>query len=115
MDKFLKSEYLKIFFAALFFIIISYPFISEMWSKEHKKMVSDMKGDNGKWDWSEIWEHYSLRFARGFFICIIFMILMKSLFDVNYPWELYMIVFAGTLGSNGVGAFLIYIKSKNVK
>jgi len=41
-----------------------------------------------------------------------FMVLMKTLFQVDYPWELYVLVFSGTLGSNGIGAFLIYIKSK---
>jgi hypothetical protein len=110
--KYFTADYIKLFFSLLFFTLIAYPFVSELWNKEYKKMVQDMKGENGRWDWSEIWEHYSLRFARGFFIAIMFMILMQTIFATAYPWELYILVFTGTLGSNGVGAFLIYLKSK---
>ena len=116
MENFLKSaEYLKIFFALMFLSIVTLPFIREFWSKEYRQMLSDMKGENLKWDWSEIWEYTSLRFAKGFFSAIIFMILMKTLFAIDYSWELYLLVFSGTLGSNGIGAFLIYIKSKHEK
>ena len=107
------NEYFKIFLSFLFFGVIAYPFIKEMWSREHRKMLEDMKGENNKWDWSEIWEYTSLRFARGFFFAIMFMITMKTFFNIDYPWELYILVFTGTLGSNGVGAFLIYLKHKH--
>lgn len=116
MENIFKSiEYLKIFFALMFLTIVTLPFIKEMWSKEYRQMLDDMKGDNSRWDWSEIWEYNSLRFAKGFFSSIIFMILMKTLFGIEYSWELYLLVFIGTLGSNGLGAFLIYIKSKHEK
>lgn len=109
------QEYIKLFISILFFSVIAWPFVKEIWSAEHRKMLADMKGDNNRWDWSEIWEYTSLRFARGFFFAIMFMILMKTFFNTEYPWELYILVFTGTLGSNGVGAFLIYIKSKHAK
>lgn len=112
MDKYLNSEYFKIFFSLLFFGLIVYPFISDSWSKIGKQITHDMKGENNKWDWNEIWERYSLRSAKVFLICIVFMILMKTLYNTDYSWELYLLVFAGTLGSNGVGAFLIYMKTK---
>lgn len=115
IQKFFTNEYLKLFFAMLFFTVVSAPFIKELWSSEYKAMVKDMKGDNGKWDWSEIWEHYSLRFSKGFFAAIMFMILMKTIFNIEYHWELYLLVFTGTLGSNGVGAFLIYLKARHGK
>jgi hypothetical protein len=115
MSEKLNTDYLRVFITLLFFSVIAWPFLREVWSKEHRKMLQDMKGENNKWDWSEIWEYTSLRFARGFFFAIMFMILMLSFYNIQYPWELYVIVFCGTLGSNGIGAFLIYIKSKNEK
>ena len=108
-----STEYLKIFFACVFISIITLPFLRELWSKEQQEMIRGMKGENAKWDWSEIWEYNSLRFAKGFFATIIFMVLMKTLFTIDYPWELYVLTFIGTLGSNGIGAFLIYVKSKH--
>jgi hypothetical protein len=110
-----STEYLKIFFACMFIGIITLPFMRELWSKEQREMIKGMKGSDGQWQWSEIWEYNSLRFAKGFFATIIFMVLMKTLFTIEYPWELYVLTFLGTLGSNGIGAFLIYIKSKHEK
>lgn len=116
VESFLKSaQYVKIFFALLFLVVVTLPFVREMWSREYRQMLNDMKGENSRWEWSEIWEYNSLRFAKGFFSAIIFMILMKTLFDIEYSWELYVLVFLGTLGSNGLGAFLIYIKAKHEK
>jgi len=108
------NNIIKLFFSLLFFSLIAYPYVKEVWSKEYRKMIDDMKGENGKWDWNEIWEHNSLRSARGFNIAIMFMILMQTISDASYPWELYVLVFTGTMGSNGVGAFLLYLKSKNL-
>ena len=57
LEKLAKStEYLKIFFALLFIGIITLPFLRELWSKEQREMIKGMKGDNQRWDWSEIWE-----------------------------------------------------------
>lgn len=75
-------------------------------------MIRGMKGENGTWDMSEIWEYHSLRVAKASFAVFVFMVIMKTISGIEYSWELYALSFFGTLGSNGLAAFLIYIKKK---
>lgn len=110
----MKIDYIKVFFACLFSIVIVYPAVRDWFNQ--REIDNDLKGENKKWDSNELWDRSALRFASGFFYAIILMVLMVTLFpDVKYPLELYLLLFAGTLGSNGVKTALLIMKNQKDK
>lgn len=113
LDRFFNSEYMRIYFSVALALILGWPYAKDILTRETTKMVDGLKGENSKWDASEIWEHHALRVARGSFIIFVFMVIMKTVADINYSWELYVLSFMGTAGSNGLAAFLIYNKNKS--
>ena len=53
--------------------------------------------------------------AIGSFLVLVYMIINKTHNGVEYTWEEYSLMFLGTAGSNGVAAWIIYVKQKYAK
>lgn len=104
----------KTFTSIMFLIIVCWPWIQDLWSKESKRIEQDMKGANGRWDWREIWERHSLRSAKGFYFALMFM-LLKTTEGHEYPFWLWALFAMGVGGSGALAAFLITLRDKHLK
>ncbi|HOY49470.1 MAG TPA: hypothetical protein PLJ60_18295 [Chryseolinea sp.] len=105
--------YLKIFITLFVMVIIVIPLLSSIFSKRIRNWLrAGIEGENSKLDLNEVWEVAYLYMALGSYLMLIYMIVIKTLYQVQYSWEEYMLMFFGTAGSNGVAAFIIYIKQK---
>lgn len=108
-----SKSFIRILMAFVLLTWTSWPFIENYLSGEHRKIIDGLKGEDKKWQSVEVWDYHSLRFAKGFFVAFMSLIASRWVIsDFAPPW-LYIICFAGTLGSNGVGAVLSYLKIKN--
>lgn len=107
-------EFWKIFLKILFIVIIALPWLQDLFSKEARQMKKDMMGADGKWNWREIWEHHSLRCAKGSYFALMFMLVMTSLGQEFSVW-LWLLFAGGVAGSTSYAAYLINIKEKYVK
>lgn len=74
-----------------------------------------VEGDNQRPDLSELWEVLFMFMALGCFFTMIYMVVMKTLYGIQYEVFEYAMVFSGTLGSNTASAFIIWVKQKYAK
>jgi hypothetical protein len=109
-----SREFYKIFLSLCVFTILIFPlFFAVLRGRSRAWFRVGVEGENNKPDLNEVWEVIYMYVAVGSWLMFVFMILMKTLFAVHYNWEEYSLMFLGTAGSNGVSAWLIYLKSKN--
>lgn len=71
-----------------------------------------VEGANEKPDIHELWESLFMYMALGCFFLMVYMILDKSIHSTRYEIYEYLMVFSGTMGSNGASAFIIWAKQK---
>lgn len=108
----MNKELLRIYFSLLIFSFPLTLFLRFFFSKQTTKMLKDMTGENGRWDWSEIWQSASLFMALGSWFVMITMIFLVAAFSAEFPIEAWIVVAVSTAGSNGVEALIIYVKGK---
>lgn len=82
---------------------------SRLWIK------AGVEGDNGRLDLTEVWEMLYMFLAIGSFFLLAYMIINKTLYNVDYSTEEYLFVFTGTLGSNTASVVITYLKQKYAK
>lgn len=115
-ERFLNQEYYKIFLTFILFTILIVPMVWMILSgKSRAWLKSGIEGENQKLDLNEIWEIIYMWMSIGSFIVLVYMIVNYTHNGVMYSWEQYSLMFFGTAGSNGIAAWIIYLKQKNAK
>lgn len=107
-----ELNYAELFCLALFSIIGFWPWVRDIWSPHTKQIEEDMKGDNSRWDFYELWERQSLRIGRGGWVAVWTMLIMTTLFNKEYPIWLWAFFFTSTLGTAGIAAYMMKIRSQ---
>jgi len=68
--------------------------------------------DKAKLELVEIWEMFFIFSAFVCLLILVYMVVNFTIYNTDYPWQLYALSFTGSLGSNAAGLILAYIKSK---
>jgi hypothetical protein len=108
-----NTSFVKILSSVILMVILILPIASTLISKSSRLWLkTGIEGQNKRLDLSEIWEMIYMVIALGSFYVLVYMIINKTLGGVIYSWEEYTLVFLSTAGSNGVTAWVMYLKDK---
>jgi hypothetical protein len=111
-----KSELIKLILTALLISLVIFLPVSLVIRRSGRIWIKGgIEGDNQRLDLPELWEALFMFMALGCFFIMCYMIVMKTLYGVNYQVFEYAMVFSGTLGSNTASAFIIWVKQKYAK
>jgi len=111
-----RQELIKIILTTLLLSLLILPPVIMVLKRSGRNWLRiGVEGDNQKPDLSELWEVLFMFMALGCFFTMIYMVVMKTLYGVQYEVFEYAMVFSGTLGSNTASAFIIWVKQKYAK
>jgi len=106
-------ELLKLILTALLLsLLVLPPLVLVLKRSGRLWLKSGVEGDNHRPDLPELWEALFMFMALGCFFTMAYMIVMKTIYGVQYELFEYAMVFSGTLGSNTASAFIIWVKQK---
>lgn len=112
----MKYEWYKIFLTLCLLTVLVIPIITMILIPRSRAWLKGgIEGANQRLDLNEIWEMIYMFMAIGSFLVLVYMIVNKTHGGVMYSWQEYSLMFLGTAGSNGVAAWIIYLKQKNEK
>lgn len=109
----MRYEFWKLFISAILATILVFPILYMLLNKTARIWLKvGIEGENNRLDLNEIWEMIYMYMSIGCYLLFVFMIVNKTVFGIAYTWEEYTLSFLGTAGSNGVSAWIIYVKNK---
>jgi hypothetical protein len=101
----------KVILGLIFYLFPFVLMLRFLFSGVAKKIIVDMPGEDGKWQWNEIWEGVRIFMALGSWWAVLTMIFLIAIFKIDYPaeaWIVMMITMTGTAGNEALRAFLKY-------
>jgi hypothetical protein len=111
-----NADLLKLLLTALLLSILVFPPLILILKRSGRSWLkAGVEGENQKPDLPELWEALFMFMALGCFFTMAYMIVMKTIYGVQYEVFEYAMVFSGTLGSNTASAFIIWVKQKYAK